>query len=83
MRRVDSGCRAQRSDRRESLGKVETLDAARIEIDVMAVLQMMPNGTRDDIARREFGARHMRHEARALFIDQYSAFAAHRLADEL
>ncbi len=69
--------------RRKARGEIEALDAARIEKDAMAVLHMMPDRAGDDIARREFGARHFRHEACAGFIDQHGTFAAHRFADEL
>ena len=63
-------------------GEIEPLDAARIEESPMAGTQLGPDGTGDDIARREFRARHILHEAAACFIDQNRAFAPHGLADE-
>ncbi len=82
VRRIDAGVGAKRGDRGKARGEIEPLDVARIEKDAMTRRHVAPDRAGDDIARREFGAGHGRHKARACLVDQDCAFAAHRFADE-
>src|SRR2546430_3399255 len=81
--RIDSGRMAKAGDRRKAARKIEALYAARMEKNLMARRHVPPNGARDHVARRQFGAGHTGHEAMAGLVDENGTLAPHGLADEL
>ena len=79
---IDPGHFAERRDDRITFGEIRSRMGPRIEEDAMSLSAAVPDCARNDVARRQFGAGLVRHEALASFVDQGGAIAAHGLGHQ-